>query len=466
MSRDLLEELWKLGGGSADSLSRVMLTGEDPALPSSFRMGAIAQSSIAASALAAAEFHVSRGGASQQVSVDMMHSAIEFRSEKHMTIDNKPAPRLWDDIAGVYECGDGRWIRLHTNFEHHRNGILKILGCDYDRDAVARALKTKSAFDVENAAAEAGVVSYAMRTTDEWEAHEQCHAVDLEPLVSIEKIGEAPPRERPAAVQPLSGLRVLDLTRIIAGPVCGRTLAAHGADVLRITGPNLPFVPLLVIDAGRGKRSAHVDLKTDAGHATLAGLSENADVFVQGYRPGAIAGRGFDPESVAQRSPGIVYVSLCAWGYSGPWANRRGYDSLVQTASGINLAESDAMNSDQPSELPCQALDHGSGYLMAFGAMRALERQSREGGSWHVRVSLARTGRWIQNAGRIDDGHRAQSPTDDSIKPFTAVSPSGFGALQHITHAATLSETPTRWRYPSTPVGAHDASWAGFDAPA
>jgi len=459
--RDLLETVWSLGSGDSRDLDAVKLTGSDAALASSFRIGGIAQSTIAAAGLAAARLHQARTGEEQSVSVDMDHAAAEFLSERSLRVDLRPAPRLWDRIAGVYPCGDGRWIRLHTNFDHHRQGVLNILKCDYERDAVAKALQNFDAFDVETQAAEAGVVSYAMRTTQEWEAHPQCQAIDLEPLVSIERIGDADPIDAPAGEQPLSGYRVVDLTRIIAGPVCGRTLAAHGADVMRITARHLPWVPVLVMDAGRGKRSAYIDLREDTGKQALADLTKDANVFVQGYRPGAIAGQGFDPAAVAKVKPGIVYVSLCAWGYSGPWANRRGYDSLVQTASGINLAESEAAGETAPGELPCQALDHASGYLMAFGAMRALERQRTEGGSWHVRVSLARTGRWIQNAGRIPDGHVKHRSIDP--KNFLQIEPSGFGDLTCVTHSAKLSRTPARWRYPSTPLGVHKPSWSVFD---
>ncbi len=460
--QDLLEDIWQTGGGDSDALTSVALTGSDAALPSSFRVGAVAQSTIAAAALAGTRLYQANTGVEQTVSVDMNHAATEFLSERNIRVDRRHAPRIWDSIAGVYECGDGRWIRLHTNFEHHRQGVLNILKCDYDRNAVAAALKKFEAYEVEDQAAAAGVVSYAMRTTDEWEAHPQCQAIDLEPLVSIERIGDAPPIETRVGEQPMSGYRVLDLTRIIAGPVCGRTLAVHGADVMRVAGPHLPYVPVLVMDAGRGKRSTYLDLRKEAAKQNLGELLQSTNVFVQGFRPGAIAGLGFDPDTVAKKRPGIVYVSLCAWGYSGPWADRRGYDSLVQTASGINLAESEAAGESTPGELPCQALDHASGYLMAFGAMRALERQRTEGGSWHVRVSLARTGRWIQNAGRIGNGHSVYNDFD--IAQYLQTEHSGFGELTCVSHAAKLSKTPARWRYPSTPLGVHKPDWSIFDA--
>ena len=276
-------------------------------------------------------------------------------------------------------------MRLHTNFPHHRDGVLKLLGCDYDRAAVQRALDGWQGEAFETAAAEAGLVVTMTRSFAEWDAHPQGKAVAGLPVLSIERIGDAPPRPLPPGDRPLGGVHVLDLTRVIAGPVCGRTLAVHGADVLLVTAAHLPQMGTLVIDNGRGKLSGFVDLRDAAGRETLAALTRDADIFVQGFRPGAIGGRGFTPEQAARLRPGIVYVSLSAYGHEGPWATRRGFDSLVQNANGINHAEAEAAGAAQPKPLPCQAIDHASGYLMAFGAMTALARRVTEGGSWHVR---------------------------------------------------------------------------------
>jgi crotonobetainyl-CoA:carnitine CoA-transferase CaiB-like acyl-CoA transferase len=390
----------------------------------------------------------------------MRHAAIEFRSERYLQVDGKSPSEPWDRIARTYRCGDGRWVRLHTNFPHHRDGVLKLLGCAYDRDAVAAALAGWKAEAFEQAAADAGLVVAMMRSPAEWEAHPQGSALAERPVIRIKKIGEAPSAEFAAdPEQPLSGVRVLDLTRIIAGPVCGRTLAAHGAEVMNIAGPHLPSVEPLVIDTGRGKLSAHVDLRTEDGKQTLRALARQSDVFVQGYRPYAIAGHGFDRAALAELRPGIVCVSLSAYGNVGPWSRRRGFDSLVQTASGINHAEAEAAGSDEPRPLPCQALDHASGYLMALGAMIALLRRAREGGSWHVRVSLAQTGRWITGLGRLADGLRCPDPKLDDVRDLLEESDSGFGSLTAVRHAGLLSQTPPRWRRPAVPLGTHMPVW-------
>jgi hypothetical protein len=336
--------------------------------------------------------------------------------------------------------------------------VLKLLGCAYDRTAVQEALQSWNAEALETAASEAGLVVTACRSFAEWDAHEQAHAIAGLPLFSIDKIGDAPPEPLPAGDRPLAGMRVLDLTRVIAGPVCGRTLAVHGADVLLVTAPHLPATEVFVIDSGRGKLSTRLDLRQADARATLEGLLRQADVFVQGYRPGAIAGHGFGPAEAARVRPGVIYGSLCAYGHAGPWAGRRGFDSLVQTASGFNDAEAQAAGAGEPKALPCQALDHGTGYLMAYAVMTALKRRVTEGGSWHVRASLAQTGYWLRGLGRVD-GFGAPDPAFDDVRDRLEEIDSGFGRLTAVKHAGVLSDTLARWERPSVPLGTHAPNW-------
>ena len=466
-SREILSDICDQISLPLDGLDDLTLTGQDPVLPSSFRIGTIAQTAIALSALAAGEvWHQrrekrgeKRGGKRQRISVDMRHAATEFRSDRYLRINDGPPPELWDKIAGTYQTGDGRWVRLHTNFPHHRDGIMALLGVPHDRDAVAAALQQWTGLDFEDAVNANGIVGSMMRSPEEWNLHPQAKALDQHPLIGVERIGDAPARALTAGARPLSGVKVLDLTRIIAGPVCGRTLAAHGADVMRVTASHLPFVAALVTDAGRGKLSTYLDLDTDEGRDGLRKLISEADVFVQGYRPGGLAKWGFSPDEVAAIRPGIVYVSLSAYGHEGPWAMRRGYDSLVQTASGINHAEAAAANEEGPKPLPCQALDHASGFFMAAAAMAALARRAREGGSWHIRVALARTGRWAQSLGQIEGGFDVADPDLDDIGDLMEEYSSGFGKLQAVRHTAQMSETPPRWERPSMPLGSHPPIW-------
>lgn len=453
---EALAAIWHDAAMPEQPLGWLALSGADPVLPSSFRVGTAAQVSIAAAALGAAELWRVRGGGAQGVGVDMRHAAVEFRSERHLAIDGAPAPPEWDAIAGLYRTGDDGWVRLHTNFpHHHREGVLRLLGCAPERAAVKVALGDWQAQSLEQAAAEAGLCVTALRSFAEWDAHPQARAIATLPLVEIARIGDAPPRPLPAGDRPLSGVRVLDLTRIIAGPVAGRTLAAHGADVLLITSPRLPSIPPLVMDTGRGKLSAHLDLDLAEDRRGLSALLADVDVLLQSYRPGALESRGFGAEACAGIRPGLVYASLSAYSRAGPWAGRRGFDSLVQTASGFNHAEAEAAGSDKPKPLPAQALDHASGYLLAFGVMAALRRRAVEGGNWHVRVSLARTGLWLRELNRID-GFACPEPATDDLLETTA---SGFGRMTAVRHAARMAETPTRWVRSAVALGTDPPVW-------
>ncbi|EGN98146.1 hypothetical protein SERLA73DRAFT_109507 [Serpula lacrymans var. lacrymans S7.3] len=404
--------LWLNNQLPPDLLTNLKLSeNPDPAVDSSFRIGSVSQTSIGLSALAAAYFHTLRTGVEQEVSVDARHATLEFKSEMWYTVEGKlsGSGSLWDPIAGLYKTGDGTWVRVHTNFPHHRQGILDILGCEATRESVQSALLNWNAVEFEKEAASRNMCATALRSFDQWDKHPQALALANMPPVYLVKIGEAPKREIKGDFQcPLDGIRVLDLTRVLAGPTCGRTLAAHGADVLLVTSANLPDLPQLDIDTSRGKRTTQLDLALPSDREKLISLTKDADVFLQGYRPNGLREKGFGPEDLAQARPGIVCANLCAYGWEGPWKDRRGFDSLVQTATGFNVAEGRAyanyMNEEQvlPRPLPMQAIDHASGYLLAFGINAALCKTVTEGGSWEVRVSLASVGQWIRSLGLID----------------------------------------------------------------
>lgn len=458
---EILADIWTAAGGAPSALDAVRLTGAEPQLPSSFRVAAAAQASIAAAGLAAAEIWKTRSGEKQDVSVDMRHAVVECRSERYLRVDDKPPPPAWDKIAGVYRVNGGRFVRLHTNFPHHRDAVCKVLNCEAERDDVQAALLQWDGEAFETAAYAAGGVVALMRSHDVWSATPHAKELATLPLISLEKIGEAAPKPWPAGDRPLAGIRVLDLSRVIAGPVAGRTLAAHGADVLLISGSDLPVIPWLTIDTGRGKLTSFVELRSEQGRGVMRGLVAQADIFSQGYRPQAIARLGFSPQEAARINPGIIYVTLSAYGDAGPWAERRGFDLLVQTTTGFNHAEGQAAGVDGPKELPAQMLDHATGYFMAFGAMMAKARQAREGGSWHVRVSLAQTGRWLWNLGRVAEGLATEDLKADAVMPFIEQLPSGFGTLSSVRHAAVLSKTPAYWARPAMPLGSHIPEWPG-----
>jgi crotonobetainyl-CoA:carnitine CoA-transferase CaiB-like acyl-CoA transferase len=457
---DALSQLWSLTGLPAAACSAVTLTGKEPALPSSFRIGTAAQASVAASALMAAEIHRLRTSRPQEVAVDMRDATILFRSERYLGLNGAPLPEPVDAIFGLFQCGDGRWVRLHTNFPHHRDGVLRALGgVAHDRAAVAEALRSWTAEAFEDVCAAAGLVVTMARSFAEWDAHPHGRvAAEIPPLV-IERIGDAPPQPLGPGHRPLAGVRVLELTRAVAGPVAGRALASHGADVMLITASHLPSILLLAVDTGRGKLSARLDLRDLAARETLRDLVRGADIFLQGYRPGAVAGHGFSPDELAGLRPGIIFVTLSAYGHIGPWSDRRGFDSLVQNANGMNIAEAEAAGAPRPQPLPCQANDHASGYLLALGAMAALHRRAVEGGSWHVRVGLAPTAHWIRNLGRLADGLAAADPSRSDVTDRLEETESGFGRLTVVRDAVRMSLTPPSWERPSVPLGTHSPNW-------
>jgi crotonobetainyl-CoA:carnitine CoA-transferase CaiB-like acyl-CoA transferase len=452
-----LAGLWQLAELPLDALSYVNLTGHDPVLPSSFAVGTAAQSTVAAAALAACELGHARGADRQRVSVAMTHAALECTG--WFSLDGK-VPELWDPFSGLYRCKDG-WVRVHANFRHHRDGALRVLGLDPSkatREEAQAALMSWSAVEFETAMADAKLVATALRTFDQWDATEQARAIASQPLFTITRIGDAAPLDLPAITneqRPLEGVRVLDLTRILAGPVGGKALAAYGADVMLVNSPNLPNIDAIA-DTSRGKRSTHVDLRTGEGRAAMDLLVDGAHVFVQGYRPGGLRDLGYGPEDAARRRPGIVYVSLTAYGVQGPWSVRRGFDSLVQTATGFNHAEGEAAGEGKPRPLPMQILDEATGYLIAMGASTALRRQQLEGGSWHVQVSLAQTGHWLRSLGRVENGFAVKKP---DMSPYLETTASGFGELKALSHSAKLGRTPARHARPSMPPGSHPPRW-------
>jgi crotonobetainyl-CoA:carnitine CoA-transferase CaiB-like acyl-CoA transferase len=312
--------------------------------------------------------------------------------------------------------------------------------------------------DLEDALNGAGLPAGMVRSRDEWLAHPHARAVADLPLLEIVRIGDSPPEPFGRGDRPLSGVRVLDLTRVIAGPECGRTLASHGADVLLVTSRHLPSLPSHVIDFGLGKRSASLDLRRPEDGDRLRSLIAGADIFSQSYRPGALAGLGFGPEEVSRLRPGIVYVTLSAYGHAGPWRERRGFETLIQSVSGFAHEQGFGAGLDRPQHLPAQVVDHATGYLGALGALVALARRAREGGSYLVRVSLVQTGRWVDALGRVSGRHIADQ-TLAEVDDLLATCDSPFGRLRHVAPAAILSETPASWSHPAVPLGTHEPVW-------
>jgi crotonobetainyl-CoA:carnitine CoA-transferase CaiB-like acyl-CoA transferase len=465
MPHDALRTILPLAGWSAERAGAVDFSGgTDPVLPTPFRIGVAGAATLAATGLAAAKLWEIRGGRRQRVGVDLGQATASLRSGHYMKLGDGDVSAERNTIMGVYPTKDGRWSYLHCNFPNHRAAALSVLGVAEDRDAVARAVATWNAADLEEAIIAAKGAGGMVRTMAEWARHPQAAAIAQLPLMEILRIGDSPPEALPAGNRPLSGIRVLDLTRVLAGPTCARTLAEHGADVLKITGAHLPNLGHQEFDTGHGKLSAHLDLRDPKNVEILRGLVRESDVFSQGYRPGTLGSRGLSPEELASLRPGLVYVSLCAFGHTGPWASRRGFDTVVQTVSGITSRQAEIVPGKTPGPqfYPVAAIDYCTGYLMAFGAMVALARRAREGGSWLVRISLAQVGKWIVDRGEVPATALrdvAAEFTEAELERWSTVTETPSGRLRHLKPVVQLPETPPYWARPSVPLGYHRPVW-------
>ncbi len=446
--RNALQELLDLAnlpGGDAS------FTGSDPVFPTPYRVGTAGAAALAAVGLAVSRLWFLKEKRNQSVKIDLRAAAAAMRSARYLRIDGQSPKEMWDPFSGYYPVKGGRWVSIHCNFANHRAAAMGVLGNPTDRAAAEAASAKWDGLALEEAIHAAKGCAGLGRTAAEWAKHPHSAAVAAQPLLEILKIGDASP-EPLKGNRPLSGIRALDLTRVLAGPTCARTLAEHGADVLKIAGPHLPDSGITEFDTGIGKLQAFLDLRTPAGIETLRGLLKEGDVFSQSFRPGTLAARGFSPEEAARLRPGIVFVTLSAWGTEGPWKDRRGFDSIVQTVSGMAYEQ----GGEKPKLLPVSVIDYVSGYLMAYGAIVALSRRATEGGSWLVRVSLARTGKWIVDQG-IAEGWASAAPELPKAELLSLIMQNG--KYSHLKPVLGLSETPPHWDRPPAPLGKHPAEW-------
>ncbi|MFI9346317.1 CoA transferase [Streptomyces sp. NPDC052773] len=485
---------WSALGGDPALAGRVAVTVRRGALQSRLPVREAARACVAVCALAAAELGARRAGLGRApgargsgvrtddvraddvrvddvrvpaVRVDDGAVAAAFTSERQLLVDGR-APVGFAPLSRFWRTADG-WVRTHANFPHHRERLLSSLGVREDGadgvDGVHRveaALAERSAREVEETVYAAGGLAVAVRTPAEWAAHPQATEVAQHPLVERERLDTAPARVlaplHGTPLLPAAGLRVLDLSRVIAGPVATRTLALLGADVLRVDPPHLPELPDQHADTGFGKRSAVLDLRT--GLRAFDDLLATADVVVTGYRPGALDRFGLSAEALAERRPGLVVAELSAWGAYGPWRERRGFDSLVQAATGIAATEG---TPERPGALPAQVLDHGTGHLLAAAVLRALTEQSYDGCGRLVRVALARTARWLAEEVTADATEAASSHAShasfEDAGPWLAERDSPLGRLRYALPPVTFEGGPADWARPPGRWGTDEARW-------
>jgi hypothetical protein len=458
--RQLLAGLWAGLGGPPEAPATVALTGPAITLPSIFDVTTLATASIAAAVLAVADLAVAaRGGPRPSITVDRRQAAAAFRSERYLEPIGWELPPIWDPIAGDYRTSDG-WIRLHTNYRYHRDAALAVLGVAGEREPVTKEVERWTGDELEAAVVDAGGCGAFMRTADEWRRHPQGQAVGDEPVVHHRAGPPIAPRPVAStdAGHPLAGTRVLDLTRVIAGPVCTRVLAAYGADVLRIDPRGFDEVPALLGDTTAGKRRTGLDLTDTGDRAIFEGLLVDADVIVHGYRSDALARLGYETDRLWSLNPRLVITAHDAYGWSGPWATRRGFDSLVQMSCGIAARGQEITGSERPHPLPAQALDHATGYLLAAATCRSLTAVATGGGATESRLSLARTARLLTELGETGDPDLDDFTAVDA-DPWLETGDTAFGPVRRVSCPGRIDGVEPIWTHPAGPLGIDEPRW-------
>lgn len=438
---------------------------DEPLLPSPHHLATAASAARLLTGVGADALWRSRGHAPQRLSVDARHASaalVSFAHVRHLDEATRPDDsrrRAASTLTRIFPTADGRHVQLHASFSDGPK-VLELLGVAPDSagDVIEKSVGAWNAFELEDALVERRLCGGVVRSVDEWAAHPQGRAIAGRPVVTITKIGDAPVEPLPAGGRPASGVRVLDLTRVLAGPTCAKTWAEHGADVLHVSAPHLERQAPFEVETGFGKRQTFLDLRDADAAATLRALATTADVFVQGYRQGAMARRGLGPDDLAAARPGIVYVSENCYGPVGPWSERPGWEQLAQAATGMSYAEGKAID-EAPKLAPAAVNDYTTGYLAAYGAMVALAKRATEGGSWLVEASLAQTCSWVQALGADLDPRTAKGAPGD-VRPFLAeIDSDSFGRLRYLTPALTMSDTPPRWERPPSRLGTHEPVW-------
>ncbi|KAI0542792.1 CoA-transferase family III [Xylaria digitata] len=488
---DIVTEIWTHLALPPSALSSLSLPEASaltrPAVPSSFKIGHLAQSTIALSALGAAA--AAQSSLVPHTTVPLRHALLEFQSERLYTLAGDSPAETWGPVGGLHPTADG-FVRIHDAFPHHRRGALALLGLPEtctDRDAVSERTRLWESVELETVAVERkGLAMYALRSFAQWDALPQARAVgdlpvDLRRIDIPPSLSDSSPRRRGLngpKRRCLEGIRVLEFSRVIAAPVAGKTLAAHGADVLWVTSPRLPDLPGLDREFSRGKRSIQLDLDVADDKARLMQLAHDADVVVQGYRPGSLAARGLDAEALARANPGVIVANLSAFGPRGDWSHRRGFDSLVQTASGMNVSEAEHRGRGEVARpLPCQALDHGAGFLLAAGVCAALyhrEKDRREGrrvGAYVVDVSLAGVMKYLRSLGQYEGSSGfegddytvlgAQGERTEEERAFFETRDTPLGEMTFLRHSASIDGFEPGWDLVAPVLGSGEAVWSG-----
>lgn len=465
-------ELMTIRAGDEPAPGEVSITGEDPLFQSPFRIGETAADALAARGVAANDLWQLRTGRRQAISVDVRAAAATSLSGGHLTLKRdargqyqpipvSPALKHMVALTQPWQAADGRWLLPHTNLPHLERRVLDVLNCESTPEGVARGVSRWNSDELEDAITAARACAGKVRTPQEWLQHPHGAYLASRPVVEITKIADSDPEPLPPGLQPASGIRVLDLTRILAGPTAGIGMAEHGADVLMVTAPSLPQVPDFVRDTSHGKRSSFLDINRADQAARLRELVREADVFIDGYRPGRLEARGFGVDELAKMRPGLVHVTVNCYGSGGPWASRAGWDQVAQAVTGICHTQGLATRAGQPRLTPVFMCDFLTGFLGTFGALVALARRAREGGSYRVQVSLCQSAMLLQRQGLMDRFDHAPGHLTDAEFEALAVCDDGtcYGDLKSLGPVLKMSETPPQWFRTTPQLGSDRAEW-------
>jgi hypothetical protein len=462
------EEVMDIRGQGLPQDGEVEMTGADPVFSTRFKIGETCAAVLAGVGVAVSDIWALKTGRRQHTAIDARRAAAALRSTYYMQRpgpDGVFAPVVNDNheamlrITQPWPTKDGRWFLPHFGLPNLRERVLGVLGCEPNPESVRNAVALWDALDLEAAIDAARACGAMVRSNGEWLDHPHGRALRAKPIVEIIKIADSDPEPFPKGERPLSGTRVLDLTRILAGPIAARTLAEHGAEVLMVAAEHLPQIQEHVMDTSHGKRSCYLDLKTANGAAQLKALVRGADVFSQGYRPGMLHGLGFGPEDLADIRPGIVTLSISCFGADGPFSHRAGWEQVAQTVTGICKDGGPSPTDTRPSLLPAAACDYTTGYLGAYGVLLALARRAREGGSYHVRVSLCQSGMFIYRQGKTDFTDPDMELSDGELNALRIESNTARGPLRHLGPVLTLSDTHPHWSRPTPVLGGDAPEW-------
>lgn len=473
-----------IGGSPDDGGGKVTFTGADPILRSHFRIGASMAIPAMGAAVGAAAIWKERTGQGQDLRVDLRDSVWNVNPLVGMVLrqmqagglipksDPIPNNLAWmPTVNGLmmqaplglghpmsfraFATKDGRFMNLTGAYPHLSDRILNTLKCPPNLEAIQQAVRQWNGEELETALAQARAAAAMHRTVEEWAKHPEGMHLAAQPLVEIIKLGDSEPVAfSPNPGQPLSGVNVVSCTHVIAGTTASRTLAEYGAHVLHVARDQAFEHEALVMDVNVGMRSTFVDLRDPVQNQRLAALLPQTDVFAESFRGGAMDGLGFSPQEVAKRRPGIVYLSVRCYSHDGPWRDRAGFDMEGLTVSGFTMAEGEGTPRFPPTLV---MNDYIAGYLGAAGVLAALRRRAKDGGSYHVRVSLTRAGMWYKSLGQFADTRfDATLPEHRIGKPRTITRKTPYGEIDRLAPQVELSRTPGRWRDPLVAVRGSD----------